>query len=171
MIYQTLKSAVQQLVEIEVITQDRYNAVYNWVHKRLSKKGVNSVTYELDESQKITITRDTTTYQYSVEIIITPKPLPVVQPTELEPTLDNPVPVQLTLNLTFEVDPIKAAEYFEKHKKVRRPRLVVDNTPSPQLEFNFDAFKMSNVVPFPSGSKQRKVKFEECAWGKPYMIV
>lgn len=177
MIYQTLKSAIQQLVETKVITQDRHNAVYNWVHKRLSKKGINSVTYELSDSQKITITRDTTTYCYSVEVTDSKLTLVTQQPAELEPVKVHAHPVQLTLFDHLEVDPVKAEEYARKHKRVRRPRLVIDNSYRPQLEIQF-TFKPSsetdaladNVISLCEARQKRQPKVQQYSWGWQYLF-
>lgn len=162
MTHETLKLAIQYLVETKVISSDRFNAIYLWMQKRLFKQnGFGSVTYELSDTQKITVTRDTITYCYSVEII-TLKPLPTVtQPTELKPTVANAVPLQLSIFDHLEVDADKALQYFRTHKKVRRLKLVVDNTPTPQLPLDFSfAGSHTQIFQLPSVLTIDNVNFD-----------
>lgn len=172
MTHQTLKHAVQHLIETQVISSDRFNAVYQWTYKRLAKKGINTVTYELSDTQKIIVTRDTSTYHYSVELI-TLKPHPVViQPTEIEPTSVNAVPVQLSLFDKLVVDNKKAVEYFRTHKKARRPKLVIDNASSPQLSINFDVPRnlATNVINLCEIRQKQQLAVQPSDWGLLYMI-
>ncbi len=175
MTHQTLKLAIQYLVEIKVISSDRFNAIYLWMQKRLFKKsGFGSVTYELSDTQKITVTRDSDTCFYSIEII-TPKPLPTVtQPTELKPTVANAVPLQLSIFDHLEVDADKALQYFRTHKKVRRPRLVVNNAYKPQLEirltFKLQDIPAGNVTSLCEARQKRQPKVQHYNWGWQYLF-
>ena len=154
MSHQSLKSLVSYLVDISVISQDKQSTVYNFVQKRLVKYGVTSVSYEISDTQSILFSRDAITGLYSVEIITAAAVQESIQPAVAVPvpavqsilSSSSQPTIQLVLDLVYEIDELKAAAYFKQHKKPRKLKLV-DNTPSPQLTFNFDSpAKKTNVI-------------------------
>jgi len=174
MTFHSLKSLLSYLVENAIVSQDKQSTVYNFVQKRLAKIGTTSVSYELSDKQSIIVSRDATTYQYSVEIItaaaapqesVQPVAVPVA-PAALfvEPQVVVPSePVQFALNLHCEIDLVKFAAYFKQHKKPRKLK-IIDNTPSPQLAFNFDLpAKNNNVVPFVAGRQGKSAQMRNVA--------
>jgi len=166
MSHQSLKSLVSYLVDISVISQDKQSTVYNFVQKRLAKYGVTSVSYEISDTQSIVVSRDATTYLYSVEIItaaVVPAVDAVVPPFVELPLFPSEPKIQLALNLLYEIDILKAAIYFKQHKKPRKLK-IIDNTPSPQLAFNFDLpAKNNNVVPFVAGRQGKSAQMRNVA--------
>ncbi len=199
MTFHSLKSLLSYLVENAIVSQDKQSTVYNFVQKRLAKIGTTSVSYELSDTQSIIVSRDATTYLYSVEIItavtapqesVQPVAAPVapaalfvepqvvvpsepVQPVAVlvapaalfvEPQVVIPSePIQFTLNLHCEIDLVKFAAYFKQHKKPRKLK-IIDNTPSPQLAFNFDLpAKKTNVVLFGAVRQGKSVQMKNVA--------
>jgi hypothetical protein len=169
MAYQSLTLLLNYLVESEIVSQDKRSTVYNFIQKRLFKqRGFASVIYEVSDFQTIIITRDATTYLFSVEIITAATELQVAQPVQsqvvilpsnvvplLRPFVPRPVPpvrpvsslnspvVHLSLTEQLVLDIPYDIDFVKAaaYKKLHtRPRVAKkeDNSVSSQLAFNFD---------------------------------
>lgn len=68
--FTTLTSAVRLAAKSGIILPERANAIYQYAYRRISKKGVDSVQYEISPSIILVFTKHIENLTYTVEILI-----------------------------------------------------------------------------------------------------